>query len=265
MTLARALALVAATLFALLAVFRVHQGRLRRAAAGTTIAALFAVYGTGLVTGVPNPRSAIEASGDALGAWAYLAVAAMAFFETSAPPLTVIFPGEWGVAYGGLLAREGAIDIVPLIGVVWVASLLGDSWAFFLGRRLGRTYLVSNGARVGVTHERLVALDAFFARWGPATVAIGRLVPVVRPLVALTAGASDWAYRSFLPWNVIGTGLFAVGFCLLGYGAYATAEKVVEVGGHPLFLGVVGGLLTLGLLAVRGARRRSDSREGQLP
>lgn len=64
-------------------------------------------------------------------------MAAMAFFETAAPPFTVVFPGEWGVAYGGLLARQGAIDLVPLIAMVWVTSLLRDGWAFYLGRRLG--------------------------------------------------------------------------------------------------------------------------------
>ena len=227
-------------------------------AAGIAIAALLALYATGVVTEVPNPQSAIEDSGDALGAWAYLVVGAMAFFETSAPPLTVVFPGEWGVAYGGLLAREGAIDLVPLIVVVWAASLLGDSWAFLLGRRLGRSYLVASGAKVGVTHDRLVALDAFFARWGPATVAVGRLVPVVRPFVALTAGASDWPYRRFLPWNVLGTGTFAIAFCLLGYVAYATAERVIQAGSDPLVLGA-GAFLVAALVALaraRSARRR---------
>lgn len=259
MTLARLLAVIAATAFAVLVLYRVRHGRWGRAGAGAAIATLLALYGTGVLTGVPDPRSAIEESGEALGAWAYLAVGAMAFFETSAPPVTVVFPGEWGVAYGGLLAREGTISLVPLIAVVWAASLLGDSWAFFLGRRLGRSYLVARGAKVGVTHERLAALDAFFARWGPATVAVGRLVPVVRPFVALTAGASDWPFRRFLPWNVLGTGAFAIGFCLLGYAAYATAERVIEAGSDPLVLGAAG-LVIVGLVALLRARARSGAK-----
>lgn len=137
----------------------------------------------------------------------------------------MVFPGEWGVAYGGLLAKAGTIDIVPLIAVVWAASLLGDSWAFFLGRRLGRSYLVSQGKKVGVTRERLAALDAFFSRWGAATVAVGRLVPLVRPLMALTAGASDWPYRRFLPWNVVDTGLFAIRAGRRTLNLYLDAER----------------------------------------
>ena len=185
--------------FVALATYRAHQRRPLRAAISLTVAACSLLYAAEVITGVPDPQGQIERSGDALGGWAYLVVAGMAFFETGAPPFTVVFPGEWGVAFGGLLARRGEIELVPLVLVVWAASLLGDSWSFYLGRRFGRAYLMRHGTRVGVTHERLEALDGFFARWGAATVAVGRLVPFARPLVPLLAGASGWPYRRFLP------------------------------------------------------------------
>lgn len=255
MTPARILVAALAAGFLALAAHRVRQGRPLRAALGISVAALLALYAAGVLTGVPNPRTAIEESGESLGDWAYVVVAGMAFFETSAPPVTLVFPGEWGVAYGGLLASEGTIDLLPLIALVWLASLVGDGWAFFLGRRLGRSYLASNGEKFGVTHDRLAALDAFFARWGPATVAVGRLVPVARPFVALVAGASDWPYRRFLPWNVVGTALFAAAFTLLGYLAYSTAERVVEAGSHPLFLAAAALLLVGGTVTALRRRR----------
>ena len=217
------------------------------------MAALLALYAAEVITGVPDPQGHVERSSDSLGRWAYLVVAGMAFLETGAPPFTVVFPGEWGVAFGGLLARRGEIELVPLVLVVWAASLLGDSWSFYLGRRFGRAYLVRHGTRVRVTDERLKALDAFFARWGPATVAVGRLVPFARPLVPLLAGASGWPYRRFLPWDVLGTGVFAVAFTVLGYAAYATAERVVETGGDAalIFIPLALGLVALGILVRR--------------
>ena len=221
----------AAALLVGLAAYRMYQRRPLRAAVGLAFATLLVLYAANVVTGVPDPQSEIEASGDALGRWAYLVIAAMAFLETAAPPLTVVFPGEWAVAFGGLLARQGKLQLAPLLLVVWATSLLGDSWSFFLGRRLGRTYLLRHGTRFGVTHERLEALDAFFTRWGAATVAVGRLVPFARPLVPVMAGASNWPYRRFLPWNILGTATFSVAFTVLGYAAYATAERIVEIGG----------------------------------
>jgi membrane protein DedA with SNARE-associated domain len=243
-------AATAAAAFVILAAYRVYGRRPLRAAISLTVAALLVLYAAGVVTGLPDPQAEIKRSGDALGRWAYLVVAGMAFFETGAPPFTVVFPGEWGVAFGGLLARQGVIELVPLVLVVWATSLLGDSWSFYLGRRFGRDYLVRHGTRFGVTHERLDGLDAFFARWGAATVAVGRLVPFARPLVPLVAGASDWPYRRFLPWNVLGTGVFAVAFTVLGYIAYATAERVVEIGGDAalLVIPVALAIVALGIL-----------------
>ena len=238
-----------------LAAYRLYGRRPLRAAISLTVAALLVLYAAGVVTGVPDPRTEIERSGDALDHWAYLVVAGMAFFETGASPFTVVFPGEWGVAFGGLLARQGAIELVPLVLIVWATSLLGDSWSFYLGRRFGRDYLVRHGTRFGVTHERLAGLDDFFSRWGAATVAVGRLVPIVRPLVPLVAGASGWPYRRFLPWSVLGTGVFAVTYSVLGYAAYATAERVIEVGGDAalIVIPVVITLVAGGLLLRRRA------------
>ena len=253
MTTAQGVAATAAAAFALLAAYRVYQRRPLRAAIGFTVAALLLLYAAHVIVGVPDPQAEIERSGDALGRWAYLVVAGMAFFETGAPPFTVVFPGEWGVAFGGLLARQGEIELVPLVLVVWATSLLGDSWSFYLGRRFGRGYLVRQGTRFGITLERLEALDAFFSRWGAATVAVGRLVPFARPLVPLVAGASGWPYRRFLPWDVLGTGVFAVAFTVLGYAAYATAERIVEIGGDAavVVIPVVLALTAIGILVRR--------------
>lgn len=260
MTPAQLLAATAAAALALLALFRLYQRRPLRAALGLTAAGLLALYAVEVLTALPDPQAALERSGDALGDWAYPLVAGMAFFETGAPPFTVVFPGEWGVVYGGLLAREGEISLVPLVIVVWAASALGDSWSFLLGRRFGRGYLVRHGARLGVTHTRLLALDAFFARWGAATVAVGRLVPFARPFVPLMAGASDWPYRRFLPWSLAGTGAFAISFTLLGYLAYATAERLIETSGDAALIAVPAAALLAFLVLIRrraAARRRS--------
>jgi membrane protein DedA with SNARE-associated domain len=260
LTVAQLVAAGAAVVFAALAAYRVYQRRPLRAAVGVAVAALLVLYVAEVISGVPDPQAEVERSGDALGGWAYLVVAGMAFFETGAPPFTVVFPGEWGVAFGGLLARQGEIELVPLVLVVWAISLLGDSWSFYLGRRFGRAYFVRHGTRFGVTRERLEALDAFFDRWGPATVAVGRLVPFARPLVPLVAGASGWPYRRFLPWDVLGTGVFAVAFTVLGYVAYATAERVVEIGADAALV-VIPVALALVALGILIRRRATVARE----
>ena len=39
---------------------------------------------------------------------------------------------------GGVIAGQGEIELLPLIGVVWTCAVLGDTTSFYIGRRLGR-------------------------------------------------------------------------------------------------------------------------------
>ena len=52
---------------------------------------------------------------------------------------------------GGAVAGQGAIDIYLLIAIAWFAAWLGDTTSFFIGRRLGREFVMRHGPRVGIT------------------------------------------------------------------------------------------------------------------
>ena len=44
---------------------------------------------------------------------------------------------------GGAVAGQGAIDIYLLIAIAWFAAWLGDTTSFFIGRRLGRDFVLA--------------------------------------------------------------------------------------------------------------------------
>jgi len=69
-----------------------------------------------------------------------------------------------------VIAGQGTISVLPLIGLVWACCILGDSASFFIGRRLGRDFLVRHGPRVKITPERLASVERYFARYGGRTV-----------------------------------------------------------------------------------------------
>jgi membrane-associated protein len=184
----------------------------------------------------------------------YAFVAVMAFLETGAPPFSLVVPGEWAVLAGGLAANEGSIDLLPLIAVTWCASMLGDNTGFLVGRRVGRDFLLRRGHRFGMNRGRMDKLDRFFERWGAPAVALGRLVPVVRPCGPFLAGASQLGWRRFLAWDLIGNAAFAVTFSLLGYLAYETAHRVSETAGTVAL--VIAGIAIAALFAGREIKRR---------
>ena len=68
-----------------------------------------------------------------------------------------VVPGETVMLLGGAVAGQGAISIYLLIAVAWFSAWLGDTTSFFLGRRLGRDFVLKHGPRFGISHERFVS------------------------------------------------------------------------------------------------------------
>jgi membrane protein DedA with SNARE-associated domain len=205
---------------------------------GVLVAAALVVYGVGLVH-PPSLESIIEDLGTRLGKWTYLLVGAMTFLETGAF-LSFVAPGEFTILFGGLVAGQGRISVIVLIGIVWFCAVLGDTTSFFIGRRLGRDFLIRHGARVKITEERLEQVERFYDRHGGVTVFIGRFVGLLRALGPFIAGASKMPYRRFLPYDILGGGLWGTALVLLGYIFWRSFDRLKTLVGQ--------GFLVLGTL-----------------
>jgi undecaprenyl-diphosphatase len=162
-----------------------------------------------------------------LGAWTYLLVAVFAFAETGAF-VGLVVPGETVMLLGGAVAGQGAIDIYLLIAIAWFAAWLGDTFSFFLGRRLGREFVLKHGSRVGISRERFEKVEDYFDRHGGKTIFIGRWISLVRAFAPFIAGSSGMQYRGFVPYSVLGTGLWASLHILVGY----FFSRSIETAGH---------------------------------
>ena len=192
------------------------------------------VYASGALNALPDPKKVIGDIAETLGAWTYALVGVMAYLETGAF-VGLVAPGETVVIAGGVIAGQGEIELIPLIGLVWVCAVLGDTTSFYIGRRLGRGFLERHGPRVKITHERLEQVEGYFDRHGGKTILIGRFIGLVRALAPFIAGASGLAYRRFLPYSVVGTGLWSTVFCVLGYIFWRSFDKVAHVAGQAIF------------------------------
>jgi membrane protein DedA with SNARE-associated domain len=182
---------------------------------GAIAVVVAAVYGAGVVK-LPNLEETLIRVGETLGPWTYLLVGAFAFLETGAF-VGLIAPGETAMLLGGLVAGQGQIDLFTLIGIVWACAVAGDLTSFFLGRRLGRRFLEHHGPRVQITPERLEHVEGFFERHGGKAILLGRFVGLVRAIAPFLAGSSGMRLRRFLPYDVIGAGLWGSSLVVLGY------------------------------------------------
>jgi membrane protein DedA with SNARE-associated domain len=206
-------------------------------------------------------QNLLEDISNTLGAWTYLFVGVFAFAETGAF-VGLVVPGETVMLLGGAVAGQGAIDIYLLIAIAWFAAWLGDTTSFLIGRRLGRGFVLRHGPRVGISHERFERVEDYFSRHGGKTIFIGRWISLVRALAPFIAGSSGMRYRNFVPYSILGTGLWASAHILIGYFFSRSIETAAEYAGRGAFvLATLIVVTTLVIVSVRFLRVEENRRE----
>jgi membrane protein DedA with SNARE-associated domain len=103
------------------------------------------------------------------------------------------------MAVAGAAAVAGH-SMVPFLVVAILGAVIGDGLSYWVGRRFhGRLRLVWPFSR---RPELLESAERFFRRYGVASVALCRFIPVLRSNVPLCAGMADMPPRPFLTANI---------------------------------------------------------------
>lgn len=156
------------------------------------------------------------------GPWALLGIAVVVFIESGC--LFPFLPGDSLIFTAGLLHVALGLSLPLLIVVTVLAAFTGNQVGYLLGDKFGRR-LFHDDARI-LTPERLDQAEAFFARYGGASIVLARFVPVVRTYVPVTVGTVKFPYRRFVGWNALGglawAGLMAIAGSLLGHIPFIT-------------------------------------------
>jgi membrane-associated protein len=102
----------------------------------------------------------------------------------------------------------GGVGSVGLLLAITLGAVTGDHLGYAIGRRSGsRIHSWAPVRRMG--DARWGAAQSFVHRRGAGALVVGRLVPVVRTLLPIVAGAATMRYRSFLWASVCGCLLWA--------------------------------------------------------
>lgn len=139
---------------------------------------------------------------DSLGA---VGVTLLVALESIIPPI----PSEIVLAMAGYLAAEGRFSVVLIVLAATAGSLLGALVLYRLGAALGEERLKRWLDHIPlVDREDLEKADRWFERHGRWAVLFGRVVPVVRSLVSVPAGANRMPLGEFVLLTAIGSGVW---------------------------------------------------------
>lgn len=165
----------------------------------------------------------------AMSAWVYPLVAGLSMIDALIPPV----PSETIVIGAASLgAATGAPNMILLAVCAALGAFAGDTLTYLLGRRLGTTRFA--WMRTPRARKAIDSAASGLERGGASAIFIARYIPVGRVAVNLTAGATGFSSRRFVPLSLAACATWA---------AYSVGIGLVAgsvLGDHPVLSVVLG-------------------------
>jgi membrane protein DedA with SNARE-associated domain len=172
----------------------------------------------------------VQGPAEFLERWQYAGLFAVILAEEAGVPLPV--PGDLFIAAMGFLAQGAPSAFVRTAVVVTLATVLGASVLYTLARRAGRPLLLRVARRFGYSEAREARLEAWLARRGAGAVVVGRLIPGLRIVMTVVAGALRLGRPTFVLGTCVAGLVWASLYFWIGYGLGAGYSRIA--GGIPL-------------------------------
>jgi len=188
--------------------------------------------------------------------WGYAALIVCGFLEACCIPIS----SEITFGFAGVLAYQGHLNLALVIIIGTLAEMAGSYTSYAVGRVGERPVVERLGKYALVTRKDIDRAERFFAGRGAWTVAVGRMLPVIRAFISLVAGLVEIPAVRFGVLSLIGTAIYATVFSVLGYAlgsTWHTVSHYVSVGSYVFVALVV--IAAAGLIAYRLRELRREA------
>ncbi len=144
----------------------------------------------------------IDALIKSYGAWTYVIMFVVIFCETGLV-VTPVLPGDSLLFALGTFSAQGALNVWLVMGLLFVAALLGDNVNYWVGYHLGPK--IFSGQKIRwLNQQHLIETKRFYERHGGKTIIMARFVPIIRTFAPFVAGIGRMPYSRFLSFSVAG-------------------------------------------------------------
>jgi membrane protein DedA with SNARE-associated domain len=172
----------------------------------------------------PCETGAVQSPADFLARWHYLGLLLVILVEEAGVPLPV--PGDLFIAAMGVLAHSGRAGFAATAAIVTGATVVGATVLYLVSRHAGRPLLLKVARRFGYTEAREARLEAWLLTRGATAVVVGRLVPGLRIVMTVVAGALRLPHRTFVVGTAIAGLVWSTIYFWLGYALGAGYERL---------------------------------------
>lgn len=151
--------------------------------------------------------------------WGYGGVAVLMAIESTVFPL----PSEIVIPPAAYWAQQGHMSFWGVVVAATIGSWVGSSISYAVAAKLGRPLILRYGRYVFVPEKKWLLAELWINRYSAAGIFFARLLPVVRHLVSLPAGAARMPFGIFTTMTLLGS--FVWSTVLAWFGAKLLADE----------------------------------------
>ncbi len=151
--------------------------------------------------------------------WGYTGVFVLMAVESTVFPI----PSEVIVPPAAYWAQQGEMNFWGVVFASTLGSWAGSSLSYWVAAELGRPMILRYGKYFLVPEKKWLLAEQWIQHYHSAGIFFARLLPVVRHLISLPAGAARTPYATFSAMTLAGSFLWSV--VLAWFGAEVLADQ----------------------------------------
>jgi membrane protein DedA with SNARE-associated domain len=124
-------------------------------------------------------------------------------------------PSEATMLFAGFAVSNGDQTLFGVVAAGVLGNLVGSWIAYGVGY-YGREELLEKNRLIHINPKHLASADRWFERHGDATVFWTRMLPIVRTVISLPAGAAEMPFWRFTAFTVAGCVPWVLALALIG-------------------------------------------------
>lgn len=144
--------------------------------------------------------------------WGYAGIFVMMAIESTVFPL----PSEVVIPPAAYYAEQGRFHFWGVVMAATLGSWAGSTVSYWFARVVGRPLILRYGRYVFVPEQKWLMAELWIQRYSSAGIFFSRLLPVVRHLVSLPAGAARMPFGRFSLMTLVGSFIWCTVLAVFG-------------------------------------------------
>jgi len=128
-------------------------------------------------------------------------------------------PSEIIMPFAGFVSwkEKNFLLFFEILITATIANLFGSILLYFIGKNLGRRFLLNYGKYILLTKEKILFVERWFMKNGEKAIFIGRMLPAIRTVISFPAGVAKMNKTKFLIFTFLGSLPWNLFLLLLGF------------------------------------------------